>query len=132
MFKKVIVGLAIGAMSVSAFAGQDIYLTFKDGTTATYKNIDDEVDNDGFNKMLMRDFRRSLNDVDHARSRIEDTPFWDTGLGTAIKWTAGTILLVAVVRAIPALSAGCQHYYDRAKDGSLCGKRSADYRPGGK
>ena len=43
----------------------------------------------------------------------------------------GTIVLLAVVAKGVANANGCQHSYDRASDGSRCGGRSADSRPGG-
>jgi hypothetical protein len=41
-------------------------------------------------------------------------------------------LAAGVSNAINKSNGGCQHYSDRAKDGSLCGLRSADSRPGGR
>lgn len=41
-------------------------------------------------------------------------------------------LILTMGMSFNVLAGNCQHYSDTAKDGSLCGNRSADSRPGGK
>jgi len=48
------------------------------------------------------------------------------------KIVAATLLLAVILPAVPAFAGPCEHYYDRASDGSQCGGRSSDSRPGGK
>ena len=152
MFKKFIVSVVIGTMSMSAFAAQDIYLTFKDGSEAVYKNLPDSIDNAQFAIILMQDYRKDFNtDIDHTKSRVVDhiptdrsksyaipkqepeVGFWDSTTGKVLKWTAGAVIVYAVIKALPlAGSVGCANPWDTAKDGSRCGLRSAASRPGGK
>jgi hypothetical protein len=48
------------------------------------------------------------------------------------KTIAVALLFATVLPAIPALAGPCDHSSDRASDGSRCGGRSSDSRPGGK
>ena len=40
-------------------------------------------------------------------------------------------LILTIGTSFNVFAGNCQHYSDTAKDGSLCGNRSADSRPGG-
>jgi hypothetical protein len=119
MFKKFMVGAIISAMSVSAFASQNIYLTFKDGRSVVYKNVPDNIDNAQFANMLMRDYGKDFNtDLDLTKSRIEEntpsevnneteTGFWDSTTGKVIKWTAIIVLGYYVIKALPVGGKSC-------------------------
>lgn len=50
-----------------------------------------------------------------------------------MKKTIGTLmLLLSLGFSIEVFAGNCQHDDDTAKDGSRCGGRSADSRPGGR
>ncbi len=157
MFKKAIVSILIGTVSMSTFAAQDIYLTFNDGRVAVYKNLPDSIDNTQFATMLMRDYGKDFNtDIDLSKSRVVDVPdvinikstvvtpanniqqevqtgFWDSTAGKVVKWTAIALVGYAIIKALPAVgNVGCVLPTDRAKDGSLCGGRASSVRPGGR
>ena len=58
---------------------------------------------------------------------------------STLKLVGTMVVMVAIAKAIAPKSNNttgsqgrCQHYNDRARDGSLCGLRSADSRPGGR
>ena len=149
MFKKIVVSVVVSAMTFSAVAAQDIHLTFKDGSSASYKNVPDSVDNDQFARVLMRDYGKDFNtDVDYSKSRIIDvedaivveqsgqaapkTSFWDTTAGKVVTGILVVGIAVALIRAFPIAGAGgCKNTWDIAKDGSRCGGRAASVRPGG-
>ena len=57
--------------------------------------------------------------------------FWDSGWGTAIKVVALGAILYKLSAPLAATGI-CDFDWQRAKDGSRCGKRSAASRPGGK
>jgi hypothetical protein len=42
------------------------------------------------------------------------------------------LLLAALLPSLPAFAGPCDHASDRAADGSRCGGRSSDSRPGGR
>jgi hypothetical protein len=42
------------------------------------------------------------------------------------------LVLATILPAVPAFAGPCEHPSDRASNGSLCGGRSSDSRPGGK
>jgi len=44
-----------------------------------------------------------------------------------------TLCLLLIVGLVsPSFAGRCDHSWQRAKDGSICGKRAADQRPGGR
>jgi hypothetical protein len=48
------------------------------------------------------------------------------------KTLAAALLLATLLPAVSALAGPCTHSSDRASDGSRCGDRSSDSRPGGR
>ena len=48
------------------------------------------------------------------------------------KVLAFVFIMMSLGAATQAYAGNCQHPWDSAKDGSQCGGRSADSRPGGK
>jgi hypothetical protein len=129
MFKKIVAGLVISAMSMSAFAADNVLIQFIDGTQAMYKNVPEDWDNNQFRQHVRKDHSKEFSII---KVEPAETEFWDSGWGTAAKVAIAVTAGAVLWKLSAGMSAGCQHYYDRAKDGSLCGKRSADYRPGGK
>ena len=144
MFKKLVIGALALAVIAPSFAAQDIYLTFKDGRQAVYKNVPDSVDNAQFANAVMRDYGMNYyTDLDLSKSRIVDVPdapnaevqtgFWDSTTGKVVKWVGITVLAVALFKAIGPVASGiCNVPSDRARDGSRCGGRAASVRPGGR
>ncbi|NIG20533.1 transmembrane anchored protein [Pantoea sp. Al-1710] len=48
------------------------------------------------------------------------------------KTIAVLCLILSMGASVQAFAGNCQHSTDTASDGSICGGRSADSRPGGK
>lgn len=118
MFKKLVIGAVALAVMAPSFAAQDIYLTFKDGREAVYKNVSDDVDNDRFAQMVLRDYGVNyFTDLDLSKSRIVETTdaqgtevqtgFWDSTTGKVIKWVAIAVVAVAVIKALPMGGKSC-------------------------
>ena len=146
MFKKLMCATIAMAVVMPTFASQDIYITFKNGKTAVYKNVDDSVTNEDFNIQLVIDHGLGMDDIDPHRSKIISTSldapeqsgkpaevsFWDTGWGTTTKVVIGIVVLGALWKLSAPASKGCANPWNIAKDGSRCGLRSAASRPGGR
>jgi hypothetical protein len=162
MFKKVVVGVVISAMNFSAFAAKfDVDIQFNDGTTKRYTQLDDGPNALQLLALqVQQDFPgKNLNELVSVTSRPSETGYTQTvsqayqpkaelirnqyqsappqeAKSSGMSWQAWAaafgLIAVSVALAKGGGSGGCQHYNDRAKDGSLCGKRSADYRPGGR
>jgi hypothetical protein len=131
MFKKLIVTVVILATATTAMA-RDITVTFADGSKHQYNNTPDSVTPEQVMARVSQEFpNKTLVNIDGGRKQEAEVDFWDSGWGTFTKIAIGVVAGVVLWKVSAPLRTGCQHYNDRAKDGSLCGKRSADYRPGG-
>lgn len=136
MFKKLIVSIVILAISTGV-AARDITVTFTDGSQHEYNNTPSNVTPSQVKDRVERDFpNKRLNRIEgtayaYEKEPVEESSGWST-LGYIL---LGVVVVGAIVYGAPlimAASGGCQHSYQTAKDGSRCGARSADSRPGGR
>ena len=133
--KKTIVVLILTAMTATSAFARDITVSFTDGSQHQYKNTPDNVSPEQVQARVAKDFPgKQLANLDGGApsASAEDKGWCSPGWALAGCVALGLVVLVAVSPLLVATGGGCQHYNDRASDGSLCGKRSADYRPGGK
>lgn len=135
--------IAIGAVSPSFAATDIVYLKFKDGTGATWKNVPQTISNEEFAEFVRRDTGKNFfTDVDHTQSKVveEEAPKSDekfcSNTFCKVAVGIGAILVVgALLSSIsPAAAAAgsCVLPSDIAKDGSRCGGRASSVRPGGR
>ena len=136
MFKKLVVSIVILAISTGV-AARDITVTFTDGSQHEYNNTPNNVTPSQVKDRVERDFpNKRLTRIEgtayaYEKEPVEESSGWST-LGYIL---LGVVVVGAIVYGAPlimAASGGCQHASDRAKDGSRCGARSADSRPGGR
>jgi hypothetical protein len=131
MFKKLIVSIVILAISTGAVA-RDITVSFADGSQHEYNNTPNNVTPAQVKDRAERDFpNKRLVQITGTATEQESSSGWST-LGYIL---LGVVVVGAIVYGAPlimAASGGCQHSYQTAKDGSRCGARSADSRPGGR
>jgi hypothetical protein len=144
MFQKLIAGLLIVALSTSAFA-RNVTVTFSNGETHRYENAPDNITPDMVEQRARADFPNlrvvnidggkqspSLAAVSSPAPEPKATSFWDNKVVQFIS----TALLVVAVIAIGASGGGsgnpCDYSWQTASDGSHCGGRAANVRPGGR
>jgi hypothetical protein len=133
MFKKLIVTVVILATATTAMA-RDITVSFADGSNHQYNNTPNSVTPEQIQARVAQDFpHKQLVNIDGGRKQHheEEVGFWDSGWGTAIKVVVFGAILYKLSTPLIATS-GCDFDWQRAKDGSRCGGRSAASRPGGK
>ena len=161
MFKKFMVSVVIGAMSMSSFAAKfDVDIQFNDGTAKRYIQLDDGPNALGLlGLQIQRDFpNKNLNELVSVTSRPSESGYTQTmaqsyqakpqlirnqfqeapvqeAKSSGMSWQAWAAMfgLIGVSYALAkgGSSSGCQHTWQTAKDGSRCGNRAADVRPGG-
>ena len=135
MFKKLIVSIVILSISTGAVA-RDITVSFADGSQHEYNNTPDNVTPAQVKDRAERDFpTRRLVQITGTATEQGAKTSENSGWGTLGYILLGVAVIAAIAYGGPlimAASGGCQHASDRAKDGSRCGGRSADSRPGGK
>jgi hypothetical protein len=136
MFKKLIIGVVIVAVSTGAVA-RDIVVNFADGDQHTFENAPDSVTPEMVIQRIRKDFPgRTIDSIqgttDEQSTKPSESTFWPT-VG---KIVVGVLVIGALaygVRHIPAAKAyPCTLPTDRAKDGTLCGGRASSVKPGGR
>jgi len=140
--KKTIIVLILTAMTATSSFARDITVSFKDGSTHQYLNTPEYVTPQQIQERVGKDFpSKTLVQIDGGRptpTSYTATPSAkeDPGVMGSGWYLLGAILVAAVLVVafgpIASAAGGCQHDSDRAKDGSRCGARSADSRPGGR
>ena len=162
MFKKIVASIVISTMSVSCFAAKfDVDVVFNDGAHRRYAGLDDGPNSLQLLALqVQRDFpHKNLNELVSVTSKPSETGYTSTvsqhyqpkpqlirnqyqeapvqeakssGMSAGAWVAAFGLIAVSFALAKGGSSSGCQHTWQTAKDGSRCGNRAADARPGGK
>ena len=138
MFKKLIVGVIIVAVSASAMA-RDIVVNFNDGDRHVFENAPDSVTPAMVIQRIQKDFPgRTIDsiqgtvDEQSTKPDTEESTFWPT-VGKIVVGVIVIGVLAYGIRHLPAAKAyPCVLPTDRAKDGKLCGGRASSVKAGGR
>ena len=143
--KKTIVALTLVAMTATSAFARDITVSFTDGSKHIYNNAPEATTMEQVQTRIVKDFpSKTVVQLDGVRATeptlpvsapgASDNGYCSSGWALVGCLVAGVVVVAVMAPLLTGVAAagGCQHASDRASDGSRCGGRSADSRPGGR